>query len=113
MRWLPGLTTLRTYQRAWLRHDVTAGLVMTAMLVPVGMAYADYAGLSDPALIAIGEIIHDIDLKDDKYGRAETAGVKSLINGIATPNASDDQRLARGAVLLDGLYDSFTIKQGA
>jgi len=72
-----------------------------------------HAGLSDPALAAIGEIIHDIDLKDDKYGRAETAGVKSLINGIATPNASDDQRLARGAVLLDGLYDSFTIKQGA
>ena len=70
-----------------------------------------HAGLSDPALVAIGEIIHDIDLKDDKYGRAETAGVKSLINGIATPNASDDQRLARGAMLLDGLYDSFTIKQ--
>ena len=72
-----------------------------------------HAGLDDPALAAIGEIIHDIDLKDDKYGRAETAGVKSLIAGIATPGASDEQRLARGAVLLDGLYDSFTIKQAA
>jgi len=70
-----------------------------------------HAGLSDPALSAIGEIIHDIDLKDDKYGRAETAGVKSLIAGIATPGADDEQRLARGAVLLDGLYDSFAIKQ--
>ena len=71
-----------------------------------------HAGLADPALSAIGEIIHDIDLKDDKYGRAETAGVKSLITGIATPGADDEQRLARGAVLLDGLYDSFAIKQG-
>ena len=70
-----------------------------------------HAGLSDPALTAIGEIIHDIDLKDDKYGRAETAGVKSLIAGIATPGADDEQRLARGAMLLDGLYDSFAIKK--
>jgi len=70
-----------------------------------------HAGLSDPALSAIGEIVHDIDLKDDKYGRAETAGVKSLIAGIATPGADDEQRLARGAVLLDGLYDSFALKK--
>jgi len=71
-----------------------------------------HAGLDDPALTAIGEIIHDIDLKDDKYGRAETAGVRSLIAGIATPGTSDEQRLARGSVLLDGLYESFGIKQG-
>jgi len=70
-----------------------------------------HANLSDPALGAIGEIVHDIDLKDDKYGRAETAGVKSLIAGIATPGADDEQRLARGAVLLDGLYDSFALKK--
>jgi hypothetical protein len=70
-----------------------------------------HAGLADPALSAIGEIIHDIDLKDDKYGRAETAGVKSLIAGIAAPSADDEQRLARGAVLLDGLYDSFALKK--
>ena len=70
-----------------------------------------HVGLSDPALSAIGEIVHDIDLKDDKYGRAETAGVKSLIAGIATPAAEDEQRLARGAVLLDGLYDSFALKK--
>lgn len=70
-----------------------------------------HASLSDPALMAIGEIIHDIDLKGDRYGRAETAGVKSLIAGIATPGAHDEQRLARGAVLLDGLYDSFALKK--
>ncbi|HZQ02096.1 MAG TPA: chromate resistance protein ChrB domain-containing protein [Reyranella sp.] len=70
-----------------------------------------HAGLDDPALAAIGEIVHDIDLKDDKYGRAETAGVKSLIAGIALPGTGDEERLARGAVLLNGLYDSFAIKE--
>ncbi len=69
-----------------------------------------HAGVADAALTAIGEIVHDIDLKDGKYERAETAGVKSLIAGIATPGTSDEQRLARGGVLLDGLYDSFAMK---
>ncbi len=69
-----------------------------------------HAGLSDSALSAIGEIVHDIDLKDEKYGRAETAGVRSLIAGIAAPGTGDEQRLARGGMLLDGLYDSFAIK---
>jgi len=40
LRWLPGLRVMRSYQRAWLRHDVVAGLVFTTMLVPVGIAYA-------------------------------------------------------------------------
>jgi hypothetical protein len=65
-----------------------------------------HAGLSDPALRAIGEIIHDIDLKDGKYGREEAAGVRSLIAGIAASSADDEQRLARGATLLDDLYSS-------
>src|SRR5262249_43419082 len=45
LRWVPGLITLRQYQRSWLRHDVVAGLVMTTMLVPVGIAYAQASGL--------------------------------------------------------------------
>jgi high affinity sulfate transporter 1 len=44
-RWIPGLATARTYQRAWLRGDLAAGLVLTAVLVPVGMGYAQAAGL--------------------------------------------------------------------
>jgi len=66
-----------------------------------------HAGLDDPALKAIGEVIHDIDLKDGKYGREEVAGVRSLINGIASASADDEQRLARGSALLDDLYSSF------
>jgi high affinity sulfate transporter 1 len=44
-RWLPGVQVLTTYQRRWLASDVTAGLVLTAMLVPVGIAYAQASGV--------------------------------------------------------------------
>ncbi len=44
-RWLPGLLTLRQYQPAWLLHDLVAGLALTAVLVPVGIAYAVASGL--------------------------------------------------------------------
>ncbi|HSE66063.1 MAG TPA: sulfate permease [Gemmatimonadales bacterium] len=44
-RWLPGLQALRTYDPAWLRQDLTAGLVLTTMLVPVGIAYAVASGV--------------------------------------------------------------------
>ena len=45
MRWIPGFHTLRTYHSSWLRHDIVAGLVMTTMLVPVGIAYAEASGV--------------------------------------------------------------------
>ena len=43
--WFPGLAVLRAYNLSWLQYDLTAGLVMTAMLVPVGIAYAQASGL--------------------------------------------------------------------
>src|SRR4249919_1812743 len=43
--WLPGLVVLRNYQREWLRQDIVAGLVVTTMLVPVGIAYAEASGI--------------------------------------------------------------------
>ena len=44
-RWVPGLRTVRTYERKWARPDVIAGIVLAAILVPQGMAYAELAGL--------------------------------------------------------------------
>src|SRR6185369_376476 len=44
-RLVPGVAALRGYDRAWLRADVVAGLVLAAILVPQGMAYAELAGL--------------------------------------------------------------------
>jgi high affinity sulfate transporter 1 len=45
MRWLPGLKILSEYKLGWLRHDIAAGLVLTTMLVPVGIAYAVASGV--------------------------------------------------------------------
>ena len=50
-RWLPGLYTLRHYRPQWLLSDLSAGLVLTAVLVPVGMAYAEAGGL--PAIYGL------------------------------------------------------------
>ena len=48
---VPGLELVRTYERRWLPKDVVAGLVLTALLVPQGMAYAELAGL--PAITGL------------------------------------------------------------
>ena len=64
------------------------------------------AGLADDALAAIGEIIHDIDLKDGKYGREETAGIRIVMAGIAAGQRDDEERLARGGAVFDDLYQS-------
>jgi len=45
VRWLPGLAILRSYEAAWLPRDLAAGLALTAMLVPVGIAYAEASGV--------------------------------------------------------------------
>jgi high affinity sulfate transporter 1 len=42
---IPGISAVRTYERSWLRFDLVAGLVLAAILVPQGMAYAELAGL--------------------------------------------------------------------
>jgi high affinity sulfate transporter 1 len=45
LRWLPGIKLLKEYQSAWLPKDLAAGLVLTTMLVPVGIAYAAASGV--------------------------------------------------------------------
>lgn len=64
-------------------------------------------GLSDPALAAIAEIVHDIDLKDGKFGREEASGIARLVEGIAAAHEDDGRRIERGAAMLDDLYQSF------
>jgi hypothetical protein len=66
----------------------------------------------DPALRVIAEIVHDIDLKDEKFGRAEAAGVASAVRGIALAHAADAARVDAAAVLFDGLYAEFA-RRGA
>jgi hypothetical protein len=61
-------------------------------------------GLNDAALGAIGEIVHDIDLKDGKFGRAETAGVQHIVNGIAMSTREDEARITMASPLFEGLH---------
>ncbi|QYN21365.1 SulP family inorganic anion transporter [Amycolatopsis sp. DSM 110486] len=51
VQWIPGLRVVRTYRRQWLVKDVVAGVVLTTLLVPQGMAYAELAGL--PAITGL------------------------------------------------------------
>jgi hypothetical protein len=64
--------------------------------------------LADPALAAIGEIVHDIDLKEERYARKETAGVESVLRGITLATADDTERLERSGPVFDGLYARLT-----
>jgi hypothetical protein len=67
--------------------------------------------LPEPALQAIAEIVHDIDLKDGKFGREEAAGIKTLIAGIAAATDDDSRRLERGATVFEDLYKYFCKKR--
>jgi hypothetical protein len=69
------------------------------------------AGLIDPALAAIAEIVHDIDLKDGKFGREETGGIAHLIDGLSVSHKTDEQRVKRGAAIFDDLYEYFRRKK--
>ena len=67
--------------------------------------------LDDPALQPIAEVVHDIDLKDDKHGRPEKTGIEYVINGIAMSHSEDEFRLARASAVLDDLYEFFKRKR--
>ena len=71
----------------------------------------EYEG-HDPTLARIAEIVHDIDLKDDKFGHPETPGIERLIAGIAMSHKDDETRLSRAAAMLDDLYGYFSRKRG-
>lgn len=69
-------------------------------------------GLNDPALRAIAEIVHDIDLKDGKFGREQAAGIAHVIAGICTSRKDDLARVERGSALFDDTYEYFRKKRG-
>jgi len=64
-------------------------------------------GPKDSALTALAELVHDVDLKDGKFGRPETAGLDRMVDGIVLAHPGDEARLERGAAMLDDLYAVF------
>jgi hypothetical protein len=71
----------------------------------------DRAAIADLALQVIAEIVHDIDLKDAKFGREEMAGIASMIAGICAVNPTDEQRIVQGGMVFDSLYEYFRAKR--
>lgn len=61
----------------------------------------------DAALEAIGEIVHDVDCKDEKFGRDEAAGVATMLRGMIASHATDLERIEAGKAIFDSLYASF------
>jgi hypothetical protein len=68
-------------------------------------------GLKDSALRPIAEIVHDIDLKDSRFGRPETVGIEHLIAGIAMRHKEDETRLREGAAVFESMYEYFKRKR--
>lgn len=67
----------------------------------------DVFALTDPALGPIGGIVHDLDLKDDRFGVPEASTVAAVIEGLQLATPDDDELLQRGMVLFESLYQAF------
>ncbi len=67
--------------------------------------------LKDKALATMAEIVHDIDVKDEKFGRPEAAGIHAVVCGLSDSLGDDHQVLEVGSLLLDALYDHFSHKE--
>jgi hypothetical protein len=65
-------------------------------------------GLDDPALRVIAEIVHEIDLQDERYTRPETVGVDAVLEGWWKSGLPDAELEARGLTLFDALYRKLT-----
>jgi len=67
----------------------------------------DVFGIHEPAVARIAAIVHDLDLKDARFGASEGATVAAMIDGLQLAYADDDALLAQGMTLFDSLYRSF------
>lgn len=73
------------------------------------LSRAELAG--DPALVAIGEIIHDLDIGDGKFGRPETPGLGAMLSGVCASTDDDLQRIASAGDALDQFHIYFSTRK--
>jgi hypothetical protein len=64
-------------------------------------------GIDDPALTAVAQVVHDIDLKENRYNRPETQGFQAMLKGLVRAQTDDDERIRWGHHLFESLYQSF------
>jgi hypothetical protein len=65
-------------------------------------------GIDDPAVARIAQIVHDLDLKDQRFGAADAPAIATVIEGLQLATADDDALLERGITLFESLYRSFS-----
>ena len=63
--------------------------------------------IEEPAVARIATIVHDLDLKDNRFGAPETVTVGHVIDGLQRAHGDDDTLLSQGMALFDSLYRSF------
>lgn len=61
----------------------------------------------NPGLQPIAEMVHDIDLKDDRYQRPETSGLSRMLDGLCARVPDDETRLAHGTQIFEAMYQSY------
>jgi hypothetical protein len=64
-------------------------------------------GIQEPAVARLATVVHDLDLKDGKFGAPESSTVSTLIDGLQLAHAEDEALLAHGMVLFDALFRGF------
>jgi hypothetical protein len=68
--------------------------------------------LREPGLRAVADVVHDIDLKEARFARLETAGVAACIAGLCRDQRDDEVRLERGSIIFESLLAHYASKKG-
>jgi hypothetical protein len=73
--------------------------------------FVERFSIREPGIKTIGEIVHDIDIKDGKFKRAEVPGIADVIASLGLAHRSDEARMEAGMVLFDNLLDLYRRKR--
>lgn len=68
---------------------------------------AERFGIEDPAVVWLGRIVHDLDLKEDTYGLPETGAVGRMVEGLRQMYRDDHMLIGEGMTMFEALYQSF------
>ncbi len=90
-----------------MKSLLLTGAVLTRYFLNSFLRMIDRFGFNSKGFIPIEKIIHDIDLKVDKYGRQEAAGLNILFSGLFMAHSTDEKRIMRGATILDDMFEYF------
>ena len=116
-RWIPGLAAIGQYRLAWLRHDIVAGLALSAVLLPVGIAYAVASGVPPTSGLyatIVGLLAYALFGPSRMLVLGPDSSLVALIGGIVLPlSAGDSQRAMALAGMLAIVSGSLCVLAGA